>query len=57
MYKALGEKDKAFQALEQAYRDRSYFLTTMKLPMWDLDPTIRSDPRFQTIYKKVGLPE
>jgi adenylate cyclase len=57
IYFGLGDMDKAFQALEQAYRDRSYFLTTMKLPMWGLDPTIRSDPRFKALYKKVGLPE
>ena len=57
VYAGLGDKDQAFQCLDQGLEGRSYFLTTLKLPMWDVDPTIRQDPRFQAIFKKVGLPE
>jgi tetratricopeptide (TPR) repeat protein len=52
-YWALGDKDRAFQGMNKAYDERSYFMTALKWPMWD---PLRSDPRFQVIYKKVGLP-
>jgi hypothetical protein len=56
-YFAVGDKDQAFRWMERAYEERSYFMTTLKLPIWDIiDPTIRRDPRFQAIYTKVGLP-
>jgi serine/threonine-protein kinase len=50
---ALGEKDQAFHWMDKAHEERSFFLVNLKLPMWD---PLRSDPRFQVIYKKVGLP-
>ncbi len=56
IYLALGDKDQGFQALERAYEERSYLMTTLRTPMWDTIPNIRQDPRFQAIYKKVGLP-
>ena len=56
VYFGLGEKDRAFQSLDQALAERSYFLTTLKMPTWSIEPTIRTDPRFQAIFKKVGLP-
>ena len=42
--------------MERAYEERSYFMVGLKSPMWDTIPNIRQDPRFQAIYKKVGLP-
>ena len=53
VYWGLGDKDHAFQWLEKAYEDRSGFLQLLRAPFWD---PLRSDPRFQDIYKKVGLP-
>jgi tetratricopeptide (TPR) repeat protein len=53
IYTGLGDKDRAFQWMDKAYQERDYFLTTLKSPNWD---PLRSDPRFQAIYKKVGLP-
>jgi adenylate cyclase len=50
---ALGDNDRAFQWMDKAYDERSFFLVNLKLPMFD---ALRSDPRFQAIYKKVGLP-
>lgn len=53
VYAALGDKDRAFEWLERAYQDRSFYLTGLKV-----DPdvaSLRSDPRFSTLLKKVGL--
>ena len=50
-----GETDRAYQYLEQAYQERSEWLPlALRVPGFD---PYRSDPRFQAIYKKVGLPE
>ena len=53
VYWGLGDKDSAFQWLEKAYEERSGYLLSLRAPLWD---GLRSDPRFQSIYKKVGLP-
>jgi len=53
VYAGLGDNDRAFQWLEKLYEERSDFLLWLKQPIWD---GVRSDPRFQAIYKKVGLP-
>ena len=53
VYQGLGDKDRAFQWLEKAYEDRSGFLPGLRAPFWD---DLRSDPRFQAIYNKMGLP-
>jgi tetratricopeptide (TPR) repeat protein len=51
VYAALGDRDKAFQWLEQSYRDRS--ILTLKInPM--LDP-LRSDPRYADLLARSGL--
>ena len=55
MYSQLGEKDKAFEALNDAYDNREWRLTRIKVdPL--LDP-LRDDPRFSELLKKVGFPE
>ena len=56
IYAGLGEKDKAFEFLEKAYQERSpdipYFLKA------DLRiDSLRSDPRFQDLVRRVGLPQ
>jgi tetratricopeptide (TPR) repeat protein len=54
IYAGLGDLDRAFQWMDEAYRERDYFLVKLKSPDWDL---LRSDPRFKVMYKKVGLPD
>jgi serine/threonine-protein kinase len=54
IYIALGEKDKAFEWLNQAYRDYDLNLMRMKVER-RFDP-IRSDPRFNELVKRIGLP-
>ncbi|MGB2768757.1 MAG: protein kinase [Candidatus Zixiibacteriota bacterium] len=53
LYFALGEKDKGFERLDEAHRERdSRLLETKVLPEFD---GVRSDPRFKELLKKVGL--
>ena len=56
VYAALGDKDKAFEYLEKAYRERSsdvpYFLKA------DLRvDSLRSDPRFQDLMRRMNFPK
>jgi adenylate cyclase len=53
IYFALGEKDLSFKWFEKGYADKSGYMIGLKLCTYD---NWRSDPRFQAIYKKVGLP-
>jgi eukaryotic-like serine/threonine-protein kinase len=54
LYVALGEKDQAFEWLEKAYDERSDSLVFLgQDPMFD---TLRSDPRFADLVRRVGLP-
>ena len=54
IYAALGEKDTAFAWMEKAVEERSTWLVYSK---WEprLDP-LRSDPRFQELLRRIGLP-
>ena len=55
IYAELGEKDKAFVALNKAYENRESDLLPIKVdPL--LDP-LHDDPRFKELLKRVGLPE
>ncbi|HEX9637443.1 MAG TPA: hypothetical protein VGB99_07910, partial [Acidobacteriota bacterium] len=50
---ALGETDAALDALEQAYRGRSWYMSWIKV-----DPALdrlRSHPRFEELLRQVGL--
>ena len=54
VYAALGERDPAFQWLEQAYTEHETFL-----PWCNVDPefdTLRGDPRFADLIRRVGNP-
>jgi len=52
-YFALGENDQGFRWLEKAYEDRDSGLWAIKVnPLYD---SVRSDPRFKAILKKMGL--
>ena len=54
IYAALGDKEKAFAWMDRAVADRSSWLVYSK---WEprLNP-LRSDPRFEPLLKKIGLP-
>jgi tetratricopeptide (TPR) repeat protein len=53
-YAALGNRDKAFELLEKAYQIRSGYLPYLKLhARFD---SLRSDPRFADLVKRVGIP-
>jgi len=52
VYAGLGDNDRAFEWLEKMYVDRSYMLTWLRHPVFD---SLRSDPRFTALLKKVGL--
>ena len=55
IYAGLGDKDQAFALLEQAYKDRSYYMATYLATDERLD-NLRSDPRFADLRRRVGLP-
>lgn len=54
-YTALGDKDKAFEFLYQAYENHSGTLINIKTFPYLID--LHGDPRFQELVKKVGFPE
>ncbi len=54
VYSGLGDRDRAFKCLEKAYNERSDWLTYLKVdPPFD---GLRSDPRFQDLLRRIGLP-
>jgi tetratricopeptide (TPR) repeat protein len=53
IHAALGDSDRAFEWLEKAYEERSEYLIWIKVhPMME---SLRSDPRFQDLLKKMNL--
>ena len=55
IYATLGESDKAFIWLEKAYDEHSSRLINLNVDAsWD---KIRSDPRFDNLLARVGLPK
>jgi TolB-like protein/DNA-binding winged helix-turn-helix (wHTH) protein/Tfp pilus assembly protein PilF len=55
VYAGLGEKDRAFDWLQKALADRSTGLVFLKRnKAWD---TMRSDPRYSELLRRVGLPQ
>jgi tetratricopeptide (TPR) repeat protein len=55
VYRGLGEIDLTFEWLEKAFADRSDWLVWLGVEP-ALDP-LRSDPRFQDLMRRVGLPQ
>jgi TolB-like protein/DNA-binding winged helix-turn-helix (wHTH) protein len=54
-YSCLHEKDRALEWLEKAYQERSGWLLELNIdPVWD---PLRSDPRFQNLIRRVGIPQ
>lgn len=54
IYAGLGEKDEAFRLLEEAFRLRSRYLVWLKVALEY--EQLRSDPRFQELIARIGLP-
>jgi tetratricopeptide (TPR) repeat protein len=55
IYAGLDEKDEAFAWLEKAYQERSWFLVWLKMdPQLD---SLRSDPRFTDLIRRIGFPQ
>ncbi|MFQ5816610.1 MAG: protein kinase [Terriglobia bacterium] len=55
VYIGLGDKEKAFEWLEKAYEERSMRLVFLKEgPRFD---SLRSDPRFQDLLRRMNFPE
>lgn len=55
VHAALGQYDRAFEALDRAHRDHEVALAQIRSIVW-LDP-LRHHPRFQDLIRRVGLPE
>ncbi len=55
VYAGLGKKDQAFQWLEKAYEERYPWLIHLKRDP-RLEP-LHSDPRFQDLVRRIGLPQ
>jgi hypothetical protein len=55
IHAGLGEKDKAFEWLDQAYVHRSRSMAWLNVSD-ELDD-LRSDPRFEALLRRIGLPE
>jgi tetratricopeptide (TPR) repeat protein len=53
-YADLGDKEKAFQWLDTAYREHDFLLRELNTA-FQVD-SLRSDPRFAELVRKVGLP-
>ena len=55
IYAGLNEKDEAFEWLNKAYDDRSFFISLL-----NIEPTLdnlRPDPRFKELLRRANLPE
>jgi Tfp pilus assembly protein PilF len=55
IYSGLGQKDQAFEFLEKAYQERSPDLLYFIKADLRMD-SLRSDPRFQDLLRRIGLP-
>ena len=55
IYIGLGDKEQALTYLAKAYADRSMLITALNVdPEFD---SLRSDPRFQELLRRIGLPQ
>ncbi len=52
VYLGLGDRNSAFQWLEQAYQQRVFRIIELTMPMFD---SLRSDSRWQDLVRRVGL--
>jgi TolB-like protein/DNA-binding winged helix-turn-helix (wHTH) protein/tetratricopeptide (TPR) repeat protein len=54
IYTGLGDRNSAFQWLEKAYQERTARITELSEPHFD---SLRSDPRFPDLMRRIGLPQ
>jgi serine/threonine-protein kinase len=55
IYVALGNNEQAFQLLEKAHAEHSFHLVNLNVsPQFQ---SVRSDPRFQDLVRRIGLPQ
>jgi TolB-like protein/DNA-binding winged helix-turn-helix (wHTH) protein/Tfp pilus assembly protein PilF len=54
VYTGLGERDRAMEWLEKAYRNRDHDMAFCKV--WPHFDPLRSDPRFQDLLRRMNLP-
>src|SRR5260370_22677562 len=54
IYAGLGDKDRAFEFLEKAYQERCLDIAWQIKADLRVD-NLRSDPRFQNLFRRVGL--
>ena len=55
VYARLQDDDQAFLWLEKAYQDREHDLVFSNV--WPMFDSLRSDPRFQSLIRRIGLPQ
>jgi tetratricopeptide (TPR) repeat protein len=53
IYSTLGDKDKAFEWLDKAFADKSVTLRYLKV--WSLFDSLRPDPRFEDLQRRMNL--
>jgi tetratricopeptide (TPR) repeat protein len=53
VYTGLGDRNGAFQWLEKAYQERTMRIQELPDPIFD---SLRSDPRFRDLMRRIGLP-
>jgi tetratricopeptide (TPR) repeat protein len=54
IYAGLGDRDSAFQWLEEAYQQRVFRIIELTLPMFD---DLRPDARWRDLVRRIGLPQ
>jgi serine/threonine protein kinase len=55
LYADLGDKDRAFEWLNTAYQERDFFLCDIRTDF--AFDSLRSDPRYAELVRKIGLPQ
>jgi hypothetical protein len=53
VYMGLGDRNSVFQWFEKAYQERAARIQEVSEPLFD---SLRSDPRFPGLMRRVGLP-
>ena len=54
VHAGLGDRTSVFQSLEQAYQQRVFRIIELTMPMFD---PLRSDPRWQDLVQRIGIPQ